>query len=497
MNEDKFVFIGLGAIVFLITLKIIAQVLIEKYQNRSSEISRRKYELEKEYESLKKELINEYDSLKKELLSEFNEALSIAENDKKNWIKKHDELERQRTTEQKQLRESLVAECEAEKNLLKREKQAWNSQKESERNSLIKERQALNSEKEDFKKSLEIEIEKFKTALETEITEHRKAKNTYESAIREFEKAIKEKCEYYPYLAAIMSDLLTLHYNRAAYYLEHKQHPAHTEAQRIRELRAETKQIIKEKKELEYQLAYIRKIIPNVDDIFDSGYIDDGITKFEAETEETTDRVRLYLEVEEYQKMTPAQRNQLALDRYVAGRKSKWQIGRDYEMYIGYLYEEQGCSVEYMGIIKGLEDLGRDLIVKKDGKTTIVQCKNWSKEKTIHEKHIFQLFGTVVLYNVEHPNANAKGVFISTTALSETALKIADELNIQVVRREHGEFPRIKCNINRSTGEKIYHLPFDQQYDTAIINKKQGEFYAKTTAEAERKGFRRAFRHYG
>lgn len=316
-----------------------------------------------------------------------------------------------------------------------------------------------------------------------------------QTTLAELSDAIIQKCEYYPHLAAIMSDLLTVHYDRSAKYLDEKPHPAHMEAMRIRQLKSEVKQIIKEKKELEYQLAYIRKIIPNVDDIFDSGFIDEGLP-FEAETEENTDRVRYYLEPEEYQKLTPVERNQLALDRYVAGRKSKWQIGRDYEMYIGYLYEEKGCSVEYMGIIKGLEDLGRDLIVKKDGKTSIIQCRNWSQEKTIHEKHIFQLFGTVVLYNMEHPNANAKGIFISTTALSETALQVAKELNIQTVQKSRGDFPRIKCNINRSTGEKIYHLPFDQQYDTAIIDKKRGEFYAQTTAEAETKGFRRAFRHF-
>ena len=322
-----------------------------------------------------------------------------------------------------------------------------------------------------------------------------KMQTHYENKIRQFDNVIIQKCEFYPHLAVIMADLLTVHYRQSAQYLENKARPAYVEAQRIRELKAETKKIIKEKKLLEYQMAYIHKVIPNIDDIFDSGFIDEGLP-FEAETEENTDRVRFYLEPEEYQKLSSAERNQLALDRYIAGRKSKWQIGRDYEMYIGHLYEKKGCSVEYMGIIKGLEDLGRDLIVKKNGKTSIIQCKNWSKEKTIHEKHIFQLFGTVVLYNIEHPGANAKGIFISTTALSETALQVAKELDIQTVQKDHGEFPRIKCNINRSTGEKIYHLPFDQQYDSAKIDKAQGEFYAMTVAEAEKADFRRAFRHF-
>ena len=325
----------------------------------------------------------------------------------------------------------------------------------------------------------------------------KKLQNYYEAQIKGIDTVVALKCAAYPQLAPMVADLQTVYYERAAEYLRIKPHPAYTEAHRIGELRKKTNEILSEKIRLEYELAYIRYVIPNIDDIFDDGFTNEDAISFQTETEENTDRVRFYLESDEYQKLGSIERNQLALDRYIAGRKSKWQIGRDYEMYIGYLYEKKGCTVEYMGIIKGLEDLGRDLIVKNNGKTSIIQCKNWSKEKTIHEKHIFQLFGTVVLYNIEHPQANAKGIFISTTKLSETALQVAKELDIQVVQKDHGEFPRIKCNINRSTGEKIYHLPFDQQYDSARIDKTQGEFYALTVAEAETNGFRRAFRHFG
>ena len=55
----------------------------------------------------------------------------------------------------------------------------------------------------------------------------------------------------------------------------------------------------------------------------------------------------------------------------------------------------------------------------------------------------------------------------------------------------------IKCNISPTTQERIYHLPFDQQYDKAVIGNVPGEFYADTVAEAEAAGFRRAFRWRG
>ena len=51
-----------------------------------------------------------------------------------------------------------------------------------------------------------------------------------------------------------------------------------------------------------------------------------------------------------------------------------------------------------------------------------------------------------------------------------------------------------ECNIGIEG--KIYHLPFDQQYDSTIIEGKD-EFMALTVAEAEKAGFRRAYRWHG
>ena len=91
----------------------------------------------------------------------------------------------------------------------------------------------------------------------------------------------------------------------------------------------------------------------------------------------------------------------------------------------------------------------------------------------------------------------AKGIFVTTTKLSDKARAVAKELDIEIVEQlPLGDFPRIKCNVNRTTGEKIYHLPFDQQYDNTVINEKDGEFYSFTVKEAEDNGFRRAWRHY-
>ena len=74
------------------------------------------------------------------------------------------------------------------------------------------------------------------------------------------------------------------------------------------------------------------------------------------------------------------------------------------------------------------------------------------------------------------------------------AKKCAKTLGIDVIENAKFEsYPLIKCNISKN-GEKIYHLPFDQQYDRVQITPSTGEFYAYTVKEAENKGFRRAYR---
>jgi len=52
----------------------------------------------------------------------------------------------------------------------------------------------------------------------------------------------------------------------------------------------------------------------------------------------------------------------------------------------------------------------------------------------------------------------------------------------------------IKCNISRRDAEKIYHLPFDQQYNRTLIEEEKNEYYLETVKEAEELGFRRVWK---
>src|SRR5262249_29374185 len=119
-----------------------------------------------------------------------------------------------------------------------------------------------------------------------------------------------------------------------------------------------------------------------------------------------------------------------------------------------------------------------------------------ARHKTIHEKHVFQLFGTVFAYRIEHPNLAVGGRLVTSTSLSPVAVEYARQLDIEVVENFGFDdaYPCIKCNVSMRDGERIYHLPFDQAYDATIVHPERGEFYCATVAEAEGRGFRRAFR---
>ena len=347
-----------------------------------------------------------------------------------------------------------------------------------------------------IKEKLKIEekIKKAKNRHQNLIKSNNNLEKVQQNLNQIIERLISEKCSGYPYLAGIIADLETIHYKESAEYLENKKHPAKSEAKRIKELHKETQLLASKYNELKYKFEYIKNLYPNIEDIFDEGF--NRELSFKLETDDNTDRVRSFLSHEEYISLSVTDRNQLALDRYIKSQKSKWQVGRDYEMYIGYTFEQNGYNVEYTGILKNIEDMGRDLIVRKGDNVLIIQCKNWAQEKIIHEKHIFQLYGSILLYQIEHPDLNVSGMFITTTQLSDNAMQIAMLLKIDVDQcQPMGDFPRIKCNINRQTGEKIYHLPFDQQYDKTVVKKEQGEFMVFTVKEAESAGFRRAFKH--
>ena len=301
-----------------------------------------------------------------------------------------------------------------------------------------------------------------------------------------------------PYFAKQFADCLYLIDLKAASDLENKARPAFTAAEKVRKISSQKRALQEQCKLLEYQLFLYESVFPWLSD-FKEISADDlaSVANIAAAPESEYSTLKNWLSPQEYQTLSETDRLQLALDRYSSRQKSNWQVGIEYERYVGYCYEQKGYKVRYFGATEGLEDMGRDLIVSKGKKLFVIQCKRWASEKTIHEKHIFQLYGTTILQVMEHPECQVSGVFITTTSLSSLAKSCANYLHIAVVEKfPLKPYPLIKCNISRD-GDKIYHLPFDQQYDRVIINPSDGDCYVSTVQEAESKGFRHAWRWHG
>jgi len=378
----------------------------------------------------------------------------------------------------------------------------YNAQKHSE----ALEREATEIQWKKDREMIETQWQKEREATESNWAKRHEAIKS--RLLQELDSNLNDRGKTYKWLIPMVSDikLILKEWNRRVEELVSTKRLPETKV-KINELLREKKRLMEENHELRYQLEYIRTLIPETDNIID---FDEHKTDVE-----NIDKPSDFLSKEEYKSLSDREKNERALKHYKNRNKRNWEIGRDFELFIGYEYECLGYSVEYFGIEKRLEDLGRDLIAKKDNVTLIIQCKYWSKDKVIHEKHIAQLYGTVAMYElgrkgdafVETIQGNLfkemiRGVFVTHTGLSVEAKNFARYLRIETIENKvQGEYPLIKCNVNKNseTGEitKIYHLPMDQQYDTTKIDKKNGDFCAFTIEEAEAKGFRRAYRWHG
>ncbi|PLX05704.1 MAG: hypothetical protein C0596_19090 [Marinilabiliales bacterium] len=212
------------------------------------------------------------------------------------------------------------------------------------------------------------------------------------------------------FFSSLVADHLLLQYSISADCLEYKSHPAYVEAKRIRELKETTKGIVERHKIMEYKYEYLINLFPELENYVDDFETLKSLTDYKnvADFQENVDRTINYLTKDEYNNLSIEDRNKLALNRYIDGQKTKWQIGRDYELYIGYEYYREGWQVEYYGIEKQLEDMGRDLIAIKGDEVHVIQCKYWSSSKLIHEKHIAQLYGTTIQYLLSNKHLKKK-----------------------------------------------------------------------------------------
>ena len=200
------------------------------------------------------------------------------------------------------------------------------------------------------KQTLEYENSKLteeNNSLKTENEELKQFKNTVISFQQDFINASASNLNVIPYMSSILADYETYSIEILAKKLDWGSSVERAKkVMSIREIRSTTQQMIERNLEAKYQLEYLLELFPNLQDIIETDYNALPIIKIEELSE--YDRSRDWLSKEEYQSLNSIERNQLALDRYKASHnKSKWQIGRDYEMYVGYKYTQKGYIVDF------------------------------------------------------------------------------------------------------------------------------------------------------
>lgn len=381
------------------------------------------------------------------------------------------------------------------------ERREWEKQKQQEKQEIENERKAISAlhlkNLDDLHQKNLAEQEKYRREAQER---ENKIKEKIETLNRIYEELEKSHIQGRRWLAEMISAGMAAKYQDREDSLRYRSRsrPAYKAAEVVKQIKQDLRHTVKENAFLKSQLDTYREYFPFIvaleEDILNDS---DDYRNIDSEEIQQIDPVRYYISSEEYNKLSSTERNQRALDGFLSNM-SKLNVGRMYERQIGWYFEQKGYDVRYDGLIKGLEDRGRDLLVTDKRKNTlyVVQAKCWSQAKTIHEKHIFQLFGSAYEIRQQEPILTIKPIFITTTKLSSFAQEVARRLDIEIqtipLRKD---WPMIKCNLGKD-GELIYHLPFDQLYDRTKIDK-QGECWAKTVAEAEQKGFRRAWKWRG
>lgn len=324
-------------------------------------------------------------------------------------------------------------------------------------------------------------------------------------------KIVEQRKIQFPWLASAVSDFIAFESERDARVLETKKRPAVRAAAEVREHGRKRREAELSLRLMRYRVEYYEKLFPWIVEYVGDDVPDEAVDLSGLQADPSDDPVRRWLTEAEYQRLSDVEKNQLALDRWRSRPKTSWEIGRDYERFIGYNYETLGYDVTFPGAIEGLQDMGRDVIAQRGSELRVIQCKYWSQEKQIHEKHIFQLFGSALeyafrlrkfddvhqlaLFGGSIKEVGTKAVLYTSTRISDVAKEVARKLHVECNEKIGiSDYPLVKCNIALRDGQKIYHLPFDQQYDRTKIKPESGEKYVYTVAEAENAGFRRAWR---
>jgi restriction system protein len=134
---------------------------------------------------------------------------------------------------------------------------------------------------------------------------------------------------------------------------------------------------------------------------------------------EATEKIRLAAETlrtDEYARLTELRTHKIEyLLRLTPG---------EFEEIVGNMYRKFGYSVERTPMTN---DFGRDLILKKDGKKTFVECKRYDRDTPIGRRALQLFYGVIVNMKAD------SGIFVTTSRFAQTAVNFAGETGIKLI----------------------------------------------------------------
>jgi hypothetical protein len=176
-----------------------------------------------------------------------------------------------------------------------------------------------------LRKDVERDVAAIRKKVAADLAESVRARKVAEALVR-------DRVGGFALIANAWADYERARADTVAARLELKTRPARKAADELRAKGRELACSHRRAKLAEYLVAMYESHFPWLVELRD---FDVEKSFVEIAEHDETDPVSKYVSREEWGSLSSAERNQRALDRYLRSRKTAWQLGRDYERYVG------------------------------------------------------------------------------------------------------------------------------------------------------------------